>query len=266
MLTLVDSTTGTVVGRAEGEDVVLDVATTGAGPTLLMLHGAEGREADTAFVDALAGRFTVVAPSHPGFGLSPRPDWCDTVEDLAYLYLDWIERQDLRDVVLVGLQFGGWLAAEMAVRDCSRLGRLVLVDPVGIKVGGREDRDIVDVFAIPRGELDARNYADPAAGPGDLTLASVEDTEHIARNEEALALYGWEPYLHNPRLRRWLPRIHVPTLVAWGAHDGIVSPGYGRAYADAIPGARFEIVDGAGHRAQVEQPATLAALVADHTV
>ena len=132
--------------------------------------------------------------------------------------------------------------------------------------GSREDRDLVDVFAIPRGELDARNYADPAAGPGDLTLASVEDTEHIARNEEALALYGWEPYLHNPRLRRWLPRIHVPTLVAWGAHDGIVSPGYGRAYADAIPGARFEIVDGAGHRAQVEQPATLAALVADHTV
>ncbi|ODU03918.1 MAG: alpha/beta hydrolase [Pseudonocardia sp. SCN 72-86] len=265
MLTLVDSTSGTVVGHADGEDVVLDVATVGSGPTLLMLHGVEGREADSAFVDAVAERFTVVAPSHPGFGLSPRPDWCDTVEDLAYLYLDWIERQDLRDVVLVGLQFGGWLAAEMAVRDCSRLGRLVLVDPVGIKVGGREDRDIADVFAMPRGELDARNHADPAAGPGDLTLAPVETTEHIARNEEALALYGWEPYLHNPRLRRWLPRIHVPTLVVWGAQDGIVSPGYGRAYADAVPGARFEIVDAAGHRAQVEQPDTVATLVADHT-
>ncbi|WP_224404050.1 alpha/beta fold hydrolase [Pseudonocardia sp. ICBG1034] len=265
MLTLVDSASGTVVGRAEGEDVVLDVRTTGSGPTLLLLHGVEGREADAALVDALAEHYTVIAPSHPGFGLSPRPDWCDTVEDLAYLYLEWLERQDLRDVTLVGLQFGGWLAAEMAVRDCSRLGALALVDPVGIKVGGREDRDIADVFAIAREELDERTFADADAGPGDLSQAPVEDVLHIARNEEALALYGWEPYLHNPRLRRWLPRIHVPTLVAWGAQDGIVSPEYGRAYAASIPGARFELVDGAGHRAQVEQPDTLAKLVADHT-
>ncbi|GAY08029.1 alpha/beta fold hydrolase [Pseudonocardia sp. N23] len=265
MLTLVDSGDGTVVGRVDDADVVLDVHTSGTGPTLLLLHGVEGREADAAFVDALAERFTVLAPSHPGFGLSPRPDWCDSVEDLALLYLEWLERQDLRDVVLVGLQFGGWIAAEMAVRDRSRLGRLVLVDPVGIKVGGCADRDIADVFAMPRTEVDARNHADPARhGPGDLTRAPREQVLHIARNEEALALYGWEPYLHNPRLRRWLPRVHVPTLVAWGAQDGIVDVGYGRAYAAAIPGARFEVVDGAGHRAQVERPDTIARLVAEH--
>ncbi|MFC7656590.1 alpha/beta fold hydrolase [Pseudonocardia benzenivorans] len=264
MLSLVDSGSGTVVGSVRGENVLLDVYRTGSGPTLLLLHGAEGREADEAFTDALAERFTVVAPSHPGFGLSPRPDWCDSVDDLAYLYLEWLEQQDLHDVVVVGLQFGGWVAAEMAVRECSRIGRLVLVDPVGIKVGGREDRDITDVFAISRAELDSRNYADPAAGPGDLALAPHEDVLHIARNEEALALYGWEPYLHNPRLRRWLGRVHVPALVIWGAQDGIVSPEYGRAYADSIPGARFELVEGAGHRAQIEQPDTLAELVVEH--
>lgn len=265
MLTLVDTGTGTVVGRADGADVVLDVGVAGSGPPAVVLPGAEGAQADAAFVDALAARFSVQVPSHPGFGLSPRPDWCDSVEDLAYLYLEWFERQGLRDVVLVGLQFGGWIAAEMAVRDTSRIGRLVLVDPVGIKVGGRLDRDIADVFAMPRHELDARLYADPAAGPGDLTAAPTEDVLHLARNEEALALYGWEPYLHNPRLRRWLPRIHVPTLVVWGEQDGIVSPDYGRAYAAAIPGARFETVGGAGHRAQVEQPERIAALVAEHS-
>lgn len=265
MLTLVDSGSGTVVGRAEGEDIVLDVHTSGSGPALVLLHGAEGREANDAFIAALAERFTVIAPSHPGFGLSPRPDWCDSVEDLAYLYLEWLERQDLHDTMLVGLQFGGWVAAEMAVRDRSRLGRLTLVDPVGIKVGGREDRDISDVFAISRTELDARHYADPAAGPGDLSQASRDNVLHIARNEEALALYGWEPYLHNPRLQRWLHRIQVPTLVTWGAQDGIVSPDYGRAYADAIPGARFELLDEAGHRAQIEQPDTLAKLIAEHS-
>jgi pimeloyl-ACP methyl ester carboxylesterase len=261
MLTLIDSATGTVVGSAEGDDVVLDVRTAGAGPTALLLHGAEGAEANAAFVDALAEHFTVLAPSHPGFGLSPRPDWCDSVEDLAYLYLEWLERQDVCDVVLVGLQFGGWVAAEMAVRNTSRLSRLVLVNPVGIKVGGREDRDITDVFAIPRHELDARLYADPAAGPGDLRQAPREQVLHLARNEEALALYGWEPYLHNPRLRRWLSRIHVPTLVAWGAQDGIVSPYYGRAYAAAIRDAQFELLDAAGHRAQIEQPDHLARLI-----
>lgn len=265
MLTLVDAGTGTVVGRVEGEDVVLDVHSAGTGPTLLLLHGVEGREADSAFVDALAGRYSVLAPSHPGFGRSPRPDWCDSVEDLALLYLQWLERLDLRDVLLVGLQFGGWIAAEMAVRDCSRLGGLTLVDPVGIKVGGREDRDIADVFAISRAELDARTWADPAAGPGDLSLAPTEDVLHIARNEEALALYGWDPYLHDPRLRRWLCRIHVPTTVVWGERDGIVSPEYGRAYSAAIPDASFRLLEDAGHRPQIERPEAVAELVARHS-
>ena len=141
----------------------------------------------------------------------------------------------------------------------------MLIDPVGIKAGGREDRDIADVFAMPRDELDARNYANPAFRMGDLTDALPEDVLHIARNEEALALYGWEPYLHNPRLRRWLIRVRVPTLVAWGAQDGIVTADYGRAFAHAIPGARFELVEGAGHRAQIDRPEVLAQLVADHS-
>jgi pimeloyl-ACP methyl ester carboxylesterase len=259
MLRLVDRENGTMLG----DDVVLDVTRAGSGPTVLLLHGAEGAEADHRFIDALAARFRVLAPSHPGFGLSPRPDWCDSVEDLAYLYLHWLDRLGASDVVLVGLQFGGWLAAEMAVRDCARLSRLVLVDPVGVKVGGREDRDIADVFAMPRAELDARLYSDPAAGPGDLSQAPEHEVLHLARNEEALALYGWDPYLHNPRLRRWLKRISVPTLVAWGADDGIVSPGYGRAYAGAIPDSRFALIEAAGHRPQIEHPGRVADLVAD---
>lgn len=265
MLTLVNNDCGTNVGQVESADVILDIRRSGAGPTALVLHGAEGIEADAPFVDALARRFTVVAPSHPGFGISARPDWCDSVEDLAYLYLQWIDRLGPDQVVLVGLQFGGWIAAEMAVRDCSRLARLVLVDSVGIKVGGREDRDIADVFAMSRNELDSRHYADPTVGPGDLRIADSEEVLHIARNEEALALYGWEPYLHNPRLRRWLPRIQVPTLVAWGALDGIVTPDYGKAFADSIPEARFELVEGAGHRAQIERPELIANLIANHS-
>jgi pimeloyl-ACP methyl ester carboxylesterase len=266
MLTLVDQDSGTVVARVSGEDVTLDVQRSGSGPALLLLHGVEGREADATFIAALSERFDVIAPSHPGFGLSPRPDWCDSVEDLAYLYLEWLKRLDLHDVVVVGLQFGGWVAAEMAVRDSSRIQRLALVDPLGIKVGGREDRDIQDVFALDRDDLESRLFADPANALGDLGEVPREQVLHLTRNEEALALYAWEPYLHNPRLRRWLTRIDVPTLVAWGAQDGIASVDYGRAYAESIPDARFEVVGDAGHRAQVEQPTTVASLIADHAL
>ncbi|MEW2504038.1 alpha/beta hydrolase [Amycolatopsis sp. NPDC047767] len=259
MLTLTDETTGTTVS----DGVVLDVTTTGSGPTALLLHGVEGVRDDRGFAEHLGATSTVLAPSHPGFDLSPRPEWLDSVEDLAYVYLDWLDRIGAHDVTLVGCQFGGWLAAEIAIRSTARLSRVVLVDPVGIKTGGPTDREIADVFHLTREELDARTFHDPAAGPGDLTAAERDTVLRIARNEEALACYGWEPYLHNPRLRRWLHRIDVPTLVVWGGSDRIVTPDYGRAFAEAIPGARFEVLPGAGHRPQVERPAELAELIRD---
>jgi pimeloyl-ACP methyl ester carboxylesterase len=259
MLSLTDESTGTEVS----DGVVLDVAAFGAGPTALLLPGVEGVLADQEFASRLGARYSVLAPSHPGFDTSARPDWLDSVEDLAYLYLDYLDRVGARDVTLIGCQFGGWVAAEMAVRSASRLSRLVLVDAVGIKPGGRENRDIADVFHMTRSELDRRTFHDTAKGPGDLSAADEDDVLRIARNEEALACFGWDPYLHNPRLLRWLHRIGVPTLVAWGESDGIVTPDYGRAYAAAIPGARFELIPEAGHRPQVEQPERLSTLIRD---
>ena len=64
-----------------------------------------------------------------------------------------------------------------------------------------------------------------------------------------------------PTLKRWLPRIAVPTLMLWGASDGIVKPAYGRAYSALIPGARFEVIEAAGHHPEIEQPAAFAARV-----
>jgi pimeloyl-ACP methyl ester carboxylesterase len=79
-----------------------------------------------------------------------------------------------------------------------------------------------------------------------------------ARNWDALCLYGWHPYMYNPQLKRWLRRIRVPTLVLWGASDGVVTPAYGRAYAGLIPGARFELIPEAGHHPEIEQAETFA--------
>ena len=258
-LDLVDARDGVEFGGG----VHLDTRVAGDGDRVaLVLPGAERAVEDGAFIDALAEEFTVVAPSHPGFGRSPRPDWCTSVDDLAYLYLEWLDRSGLSGVTLVGLQFGGWVAMEMAVRSCARVGHLVLVDSVGVKLRGPLDREVVDLFATPHAELDRRIYADAGHGLGDLGQAGEADVLEMARNEEALATYGWEPYLHNPRLLHWTWRIGVPTTVIWGDRDGVVAPGYGRGLAERIPGARFELVDGAGHRPQVERPQDVARLIA----
>ena len=113
---------------------------------------AKGWSRGREWLALLARRFRVIAPNHPGWGNSSLPDWLSTVDDLAYLYLDLAATQGLEDAILVGACFGGWIAAEMAVRDTRRFSQLVLADPLGIKVGGYTERDIADMHAISREE------------------------------------------------------------------------------------------------------------------
>ena len=233
--------------------VKLEMMERGQGHPVLWLHGEEGLDPHAPFLDRLAAHARVLAPSHPGFGHSPDDPTIDTVDDLSYLYLHLLVDEDLRDVTVIGSSFGGWIAAEMAVKCTERIGRLVLIGPLGIKVGDRETRDIPDVFALPPDEVVRLQYRDPARGLVDYTKLSDDALTVIARNREALATYAWEPYFHDPKLRRRLHRIAVPTLLLWGADDRFVTAEYyGAAYRDAIPGARLERIEGAGHFPHLE--------------
>jgi pimeloyl-ACP methyl ester carboxylesterase len=241
-------------GRLPIKDVELEVFHKGSGPPLLLLHGGNGLDHRAKFLELLAERFEVIAPSHPGFGRTPLPDRFDSVDDLAYLYLDLLDACDLRDVILMGFSLGGWIAAELAVRCAHRLSKLILVGPVGIKISDRETRDIPDIFATSPDDLVRLVFHDPKDGVVDFAALSDEELQIIARNRESLALYTWEPYMHNPRLRYHLDRIRIPTLMIRGASDGLVSQAYAQAYAAMIPGARLEVIDEAGHVPQIEQP------------
>ena len=95
-----------------------------------------------------------------------------------------------------------------------------------------------------------------------LGTYSEDELVTILRNRQTTALFSWRPFMHNPKLRAWLRRIDVPTLVLWGESDRIVTPEYGRAYADSIPGARFQTVPAAGHYLYLEQPEAFTAAVA----
>ena len=233
--------------------VDLEILRRGQGTPLVLLHGFAPVAPDAPFLDDLAQDAEVFAPTHPGFGHSMRPADFDTVYDLVQLHRALLERLPYERVTLMGLSFGGWLAAEIAVACSHRLERLILVDALGIKVSDRETPDILDIFNTSPAEVRRRSWHDAARWAPDFDEMADDAIVAHARNREALSLYAWHPYMYNPQLKRWLGRIAVPTLVLWGASDGVVSPAYGRAYAASIPGSRFELVDGAGHHPEIEQ-------------
>jgi len=231
----------------------LEVVRRGAGRPVVLLHGMQNVDPRAPFLDMLEEHAEIIAPSHPGFGRSARPAGFETIYDLLHFYLDFLEELPHDKITLMGLSFGGWLAAELAVTCRHRLAGLVLVDAFGIKVSDRETQDILDVFNTAPAEVQRRSWHDPATWAPDLDARSDEELVIRARNWESLCLYGWNPYMYNPQLKRWLSRITVPTLVVWGASDGIVKPSYGRAYAGLIPGSRFELIERAGHHPEIEQ-------------
>ena len=233
--------------------VPLDYLDIGEGKPMLVLHGAGGLQPQAPFLRLLATHGRVIAPTHPGFGTAELPDWVDSIDDLAYLYLDLLDALDLRDVTLIGFSMGGWIAAEIAVKSTARIARVILVDAVGIKISDRLTRDVTDIFGTDPAVLQRLTYFDTSKAPR-LADLSDEALEVVARNREASALYLWEPYMHNPKLTHRLHRITVPTLLLWGEHDGIVTTAYGRAFAERIPGARFDVIPAAGHVPQNEQP------------
>jgi pimeloyl-ACP methyl ester carboxylesterase len=244
--------------------VQLEIVERGKGRPLLFLHPGHpsGRlDPKTPVLELLAERGHVIAPTHPGFGSTPAPRELTTVDDLAYLYLDLLDALDLRDVVVVGVSLGGWIAAEMAVKSTELMSALVLANAVGIKVGDHETRDVADIYAVTDKQLAELVWADPSRmAPNPKTLPE-SDLIAMARSRESTGRYAWSPYMHDPKLKGRLHRVRVPTLVLWGAADRVTKVEYGQSYAAAIPGAKFETIEGAGHFPHLEQPQAFARAV-----
>ena len=252
------------VPGVEIQNLAIEMTAKGQGRPLLFLHPGHpsGRlDPKAPVLDALAEHARVLAPTHPGFGGSPAPRELTTLDDLAYLYLDLLETLNLRDVVLVGVSIGGWIAAEMAVKSTERISALVLANAVGIKPSDRETRDIADIYAVTDKQLAELVWADPARMAANPKTLPDSDLIAMARSRESTGRYAWSPYMHNPKLKGRLHRVRIPTLVLWGAADRVTKTEYGKAYAAAIPGAKFDTIDGAGHFPHLEQPQAFAKAV-----
>jgi pimeloyl-ACP methyl ester carboxylesterase len=215
----------------------------GSGGPVLFLHGGGGAGSWLPFMSRLAATFDVIVPEHPGFGGSDTPPWLDTVPDLANFYLDFLEELGLDGVHLVGQSLGGWVAAELAVRNTSRLASLTLVAAAGIHV---KDVAQVDTF------LDL--FHDQKLADAVLVRGQRPELEDVAlKNRMTTAKLVWQPRSHDPHLQKWLHRIDIPTLLIWGEHDRLFPKDYAFAYQQMIPGSKAVIIPDCGHLPQVEK-------------
>ncbi|RSM81986.1 alpha/beta hydrolase [Kibdelosporangium aridum] len=233
----------------------------GAGHPVLLLHGGAGPASVSGFAERLASDETrVLVPTHPGFGGTPRHESLTTIRAIADVYIGLLDDLDLREVTVIGNSIGGWIAAEMAVARSPRIAGVILVDAVGIQVPGHP---IADFFSLTLPQVAELSYHDPARFAVDQAALPAAAKQEMAGNRATLSVYAGDPAMADPTLRARLAGITVPALVVWGDSDRIATPDYGRAYAKAIPTAKFLLLTKTGHLPQLENPDELEKAIHD---
>jgi pimeloyl-ACP methyl ester carboxylesterase len=241
--------------------VELELREIGAGPPLLFLHGGDGIDGTEEFCEFLQEKYRVIMPSHPGFGGSSLPNHYSSVSDLGFFYLDMMKHLDLRDVLLVGVSFGAWIAADIATKSTSRIRGLVLAGALGVKFSDPRTREIKDLFSMPRAEMDQWLVNREELKHVDRSSWCEEALLRAARNHESFGLFAWSPTLHDPKLKYRLHRLDRPTQIIWGEQDRVVSTEYGKQISACIREAKFRSVPGAGHYVHRDNPEVFAAAV-----
>lgn len=242
--------------------VEVSYADQGTGRVFLLLHGGAGPMSVSSFAKLFEGDCAarVLTPTHPGFLGTPRPEALRDVKGLATLYVTLLEHLDLSDVTVVGNSIGGWIAAEIAILNSPRVSAVVIMDAVGIDVDGHP---VADVSTKTFPEIQSLSYFEPEKFRIDPTAFSDAQRAIMSGNFATLSLYAGGSAMVDPTLCSRLGTIRVPTLVIWGESDGIADVEYGRAFAAAIKGAEFMIVDKVGHLPQLEAPDRILPLVFD---
>ncbi len=224
----------------------------GTGQPFLLLHGGAGPQSVTGFAERFAATHgvRVLAPTHPGFGGTPRPETLATIAGLAALYGALLDQLGLTGVTVIGNSVGGWITAEIALLASPRVSGIVLIDAVGIEVPGHP---VADFFSLTMEQVFALSFHNPEKFRVDPATLPPAARAIAAGNRAALAVYAGTS-MSDPALAARLATLAIPALVLWGEDDGIVDTDYGRAYAAAIPGARFKLLPATGHSPQLETP------------
>jgi len=233
------------------------------GQSVLLLHGGAGPLSVAGFAELLPANERVIVPVHPGFDGTPRPPQLASVRALAAVYAQLVRDLGLTGIRVIGNSVGGWIAAELALAEsaaaASPVSSVVLVDAAGLQVDGAP---VPDVSRLAPDQIAQLSYFSPEKFRIDPATMTDQQRAGRAANFGALAAYGGSS-MADPTLLDRLPAVAIPALVVWGAADRMIPIEHGRAYAAAIPGARFALIEEAGHLPQLEAPAQLAAVIAE---
>jgi len=236
-------------------DVNVRMLRGGSGPPLLFLHGANGLPVWLPFFDLLSKQFEVFVPEHPGFGTSDNPSWMRNIGDLAMYYLDFLDGLGPYEVHLVGHSLGGWTAAEIAVRNTTRLKSLTLLAPAGVR---SPNVPFGDIFLWSPEEHAQHMFHDKKFVEERLKQLATMDQDIWLQNRAAGARLAWSPRLNNPQLPYWLHRIDVPTLFIWGKNDEICPFDCAQYFVKPIRNATLDAMDQTGHALHTEKPKEVA--------
>jgi pimeloyl-ACP methyl ester carboxylesterase len=252
------------LSRRGGESETIDVCGRptvimhgGDGPAFVYLHSTLGESFRwLPFYQAWSKHFTVYVPTHPGFGKSGGFAQIDTVEDMAFHYVELFDALGLGEVILGGVSLGGWIAAEFAVRWPERVKKLWISGSPGLWVDEEPLPDLFREVADPD-KLRARVFHDPKGPMAQMVIVPNPDEERRLAGYQAMTVLArlvWErPY--DPKLAERLHRVQCPTLLLWGEHDRLVPPSYGQAYKKYLPHAEWKIIPECGHLGMFEKEA-----------
>jgi pimeloyl-ACP methyl ester carboxylesterase len=236
----------------------------GEGVPFVYLHSSVGESFMwLPFYQTWAKQFRVLVPTHPGFGQSGGFEQIDTIEDMAFHYVELFDALGLEQVVLGGVSLGGWIAAEFAVRWPERVQRLWIADAPGLWV---DEEPLPDLFRLlpERDRLRELLFHDPRGAAAQMVLQANPDEDRMMAAYQAmtvLARLTWErPY--DAKLAQRLHRIQCPVLLLWGANDRLVPPSYGQAYRKHLPQAQWHLIPDCGHLPMFEREAEFVAAVA----
>ena len=209
----------------------------------------------------MAAQYQVIIPTHPGWGLnSERPEWMRSVRDIAAMYRMYLTGRGIEKANLVGLGFGGWIAAEMATMSGNDVGKVALVGAMGIQP---TDGFIMDMSIVGYLDYARAFFAEPARFTEVYGEPTGDMLEGFDICREMCFRIAWKPYMYSQTLPNLLQSMPAETLVVWGENDTVVPMSSCNLYMESLPNARKEIVAGSGHAVDMDKPDQLAGLVGD---
>lgn len=237
------------------------VRRSGAGRTVVFFHGAFFPSRWLEFHDALAGRFDLVAPIHPGYLEGGPPPWMLGFDDLVLHHRALLDELSIGAFDLVGYDIGGWMAANFAAFHPDRVRSLTAIAPMGLRVP--EAPPMEWMAADPQRVVDALFNGD-AGDHGDIfpPPSDIEGFVGAYGENGVTARLIWERR-YDTRLDRRLANITVPAHVITPVDDRIVPALHAERWAEALPNATLSRIDGVGHALLAQDPVRVAAAVAD---